>query len=327
MATQIRLAWRILFTSGVLVPFVWVVAACTERPAAATDTSHAASMTDSVLTARELLALPHSEPDYRLAYGDDSSQYGELRVPSGAGPHPVVVLVHGGCWREFSSASSIAPIADALKADGIATWSIEYRRLNQAGGGWPGTYLDVGRAVDHLRALAQPYHLDLGRVAVVGHSAGGHLAMWVAARTRIPAGTPLYQADPLPIRGVVDLDGAPDMAGAMPGLPLPSACGQDVVRAMLGGTPDSVPERYAQVSAIDMLPLGIPQVLIWGARDDQVPLAMAERYTRAARQAGDRVQLVVDSTAGHFEAASPRSSLWPSVHTAIRALLDGKMPS
>lgn len=327
MATQIRLAWRILFTSGVLVPFVWVVAACTERPAAATDTSHAASMTDSVLTARELLALPHSEPDYRLAYGDDSSQYGELRVPSGAGPHPVVVLVHGGCWREFSSASSIAPIADALKADGIATWSIEYRRLNQAGGGWPGTYLDVGRAVDHLRALAQPYHLDLGRVAVVGHSAGGHLAMWVAARSRLPAGTPLYKSNPLPIRGVVDLDGTPDMAGAMPGLPLPSACGQDVVRAMLGGTPDSVPERYAQVSAIDMLPLGIPQVLIWGARDDQVPLAMAERYTRAARQAGDRVQLVVDSTAGHFEAASPRSSLWPSVHTAIRALLDGKMPS
>jgi acetyl esterase/lipase len=305
--------------------------ACSRQPAAVSAIppatraagSEAGAATGRVMTAEDLLALPHRAPDQRLAYGEDSSEYGELRLPVGAGPFPVVVLLHGGCWREFSGVASIGPIADALKADGIASWSVEYRRLHQPGGGWPGTYLDVGRAVDHLRALAGPYHLDLARVVVVGHSAGGHLAMWAAARPRLPAASPLYRANPLPIRGVVDLSGTPDMTGDMPGLP--SACGEDVVQSMLGGTPQTVPERYAQASAITMLPLGIPQALIWGARDDQVPLALAEQYTRAAQQAGDRVRLVVDSSAGHFETASPRSPLWPAVRSAIHSLLDGTL--
>jgi pimeloyl-ACP methyl ester carboxylesterase len=122
---------------------------------------------------------------------------------------------------------------------------------------------------------------------------------------------------------VVDLSGTPDMAADLPGLP--GACGEDVVRTMLGGSPETVPDRYAQTSAIRMLPLGIPQALIWGALDDQVPLAVAERYAAAARGAGDQVRLVVDSTAGHFETASPHSTLWPSVRSAIRSLIDGTM--
>lgn len=319
-------AWRPLRLAALLV----VAAGCAQRAAAThaagtdvTATHAAAPASGHLLTAPELLAIPHSAPDHRIAYGNDSSQFGELRLPAGAGPFPVAVLVHGGCWREFSAASSIAPVADALRADGIATWNIEYRRLNQPGGGWPGTYLDVGRAIDHLRGLAEPYHLDLGRVVVLGHSAGGHLAIWVAARRRLPATSPLYRPDPLPISGVVDLSGAPDMAYPMPSLP--TACGEDVVLAMLGGTPQTVPERYAQVSAIDMLPLGVPQALIWGALDDQVPLSLAERYVAAARKAGDRVQFVVDSTAGHFEPASPRSRLWPAVHGAVRGLLEGRV--
>jgi acetyl esterase/lipase len=295
-------------------------AACATRSAT---TPSPAAASRPLLTVAELLALPHGAPDHRLAYGEDSSHYGELRLPSGAGPHPVVVLFHGGCWREFSSAASIAPMADALTADGIATWSVEYRRLHQAGGGWPGTYLDAGRAVDHLRALAPRHGLDLSRVVVAGHSAGGHLAMWVAARSRLPTTSAIYRPDPLPIRGVVNLSGTPDMAGELPSIP--AGCGENVVQSMMGGTPQSVPERYAQASAITMLPLGVPQALIWGARDDQVPLALAERYTRAARQAGDRVRLVVDSTAGHFETASPRAAVWPAIRSAIRSLLDGTL--
>ena len=157
---------------------------------------------DRLLTANELAALPHRPPDRRIAYGKEPSQYGELRVPAGAGPHPLVVLIHGGCFKAaYATAGYFGAMADALKGDGIATWNIEFRRLGETGSGWPGTYLDVGRAVDHVREIAADYHLDLGRVAVVGHSTGGHLAMWAAACHRLTRASDLYVPDPLKLRG------------------------------------------------------------------------------------------------------------------------------
>jgi len=154
------------------------------------------------MTPEEMDALPSRAPDWRIAYGTDSNQYGELRVPDGTGPHPLVILIHGGCFKAaYGKAQYFGAMADALKADGIATWNIEYRRLGQPGSGWPGTYLDVGRAVDHVREIAADYHLDLGRVAVVGHSTGGHLAMWAAARHRLTRASDLYVPDPLKLRG------------------------------------------------------------------------------------------------------------------------------
>jgi acetyl esterase/lipase len=154
-----------------------------------------------LMTPTDLATLPYNAPDLRVAYGRDSSQYGELRLPKRAGPHPVVVLIHGGCWKAaYGGSSQLGALADALAADGIATWNIEYRRLGQAGAGWPGTYLDVANAVDYLRTLARQYPLDLSRVVLVGPSAGGHLAMRAAARSRLPAQSPLYSADPLRVR-------------------------------------------------------------------------------------------------------------------------------
>ena len=131
-----------------------------------------------LMTPPEFQALP-SKPGGELTYGSDPNQFGELRVPAGTGTHPVVVLVHGGCFRaDFSTLSDLSPMGDALKADGIASWNIEYRRLGQPGGGWPGTYQDIGHAIDHLREdWRQEYHLDLNRVVAGGASAGGHLAL------------------------------------------------------------------------------------------------------------------------------------------------------
>jgi acetyl esterase/lipase len=164
------------------------------------------------MSPEQFQALPSSPADYRISYGKDENQFGDLRVPSGTGPHPVVILIHGGCWKaDFATLRAFAPMADALKAEGIATWNIEYRRLSQPGSGWPGTYLDVGKGVDYLRFIAADKKLDLSRVIVVGHSAGGHLAMWVAARSRLSSGSALYVKDPLPIRGVIDLAGTGDM--------------------------------------------------------------------------------------------------------------------
>lgn len=278
-----------------------------------------------LMTPAELQALPMRAPDQRLAYGEDPNQYGELRVPSQGGPHPVVVLIHGGCWKEpYATLRDLAPMGDALKEEGVATWNVEYRRLHQPGSGWPGTYLDVGRAIDHLRSLAAQYRLDLSRVVIVGHSAGGHLAMWAAARPRLGKESPLFVADPLPVRGVVNLAGTMDMADNIPRME--AGCGDAVVTTMLGGAPGDVPERYAQASAIALVPLGVPQALIWGEREDFVPLPLAEKYTRAATQAGDSVRVVVVPGVGHFELASPFSAAWPAVGSAIRSLLDGQLP-
>jgi acetyl esterase/lipase len=273
-----------------------------------------------LMTPAQFQALPSKPADYRLSYGTDANQFGELRVPSGVSPYPVAILIHGGCWKaEYSTLRDLAPMADMLKAKGIATWNIEYRRLPQAGSGWPGTYLDVGWGVDYLRSIAVQNHLDLTRVIVVGHSAGGHLAMWVAARSRLPKSSLIYVSDPLPIRGVIDLAGIVDMEAFIPAEQ--QLCGGTVVEQMLGGKPAEVPEHYAQASANKMLPLGVPQIIIWGRRDQFNPISLFEKYTQTAEHAGDPARLVSLPDVGHFEIASPFSATWPTVEGEILSLL------
>jgi len=274
----------------------------------------------AIMTPAQFQSLPSKPADHSLAYGTDPNQFGELRVPPEAGPYPVAVLIHGGCWKaEYATLRDLAPMADALKAKGIATWNIEYRRLGQAGSGWPGTYLDVGRGVDYLRSIAPQNHLDLTRVIVVGHSAGGHLALWVAARSRVPKGSAIYISDPLPVRGVIDLAGTADMEAFIPSER--QGCGGAVVEQMLGGKPTEVPDRYAQASAIKMLPLGIPQTLFWGRKDVIAPISLGESFAGTAKQAGDLARLVIFSEAGHFEIASPFSDTWPALENEILSLL------
>ncbi len=268
------------------------------------------------------LSRVSKKADHVISYGASPDQKAELRVPPGDGPHPVVILIHGGCWASFANLSDLGPMADALKSSGFASLNIEYRRLGQTDGGWPGTFLDVGTAVDLLRTLAAQHRLDLSRVVVLGHSAGGHLAMWVAARSRLPVGTPLYVENPLPIKGVINLAGPGDMESFIPFQT--QGCGSAVVQAMLGGTPARFPERYAQASAIRMLPLGKPQILIWGDRDDILPLSVGEDYAKAATEVGDPALLVVFPGLGHFETASPYSPCWPVVRSAIECLVEKK---
>jgi acetyl esterase/lipase len=278
-----------------------------------------------LMTPESIDSLPRRAPDHRIAYGKDPKQYGELRVPPGRGPHPVVVLLHGGCFKAaYATAEYMAPIGDALKDEGIASWSIEYRRLGDPGGGWPGTYLDVGQAVDFLRSIARRYDLDLSRVVVVGHSAGGYLAMWSAGRSRLPKESPLHSADPLPLRGAVDLAGPLDMSAHI--AEYEQLCRDSVITSLLGGTPATRPERYAQASPIRLLPYGLPQVLVLGTYEEFVPMPLMRAYADAARAAGDSVRLVFVPGAGHFEIASPRSFAWAPVDRAIRSLLDGHLP-
>jgi acetyl esterase/lipase len=209
----------------------------------------------------------------------------------------------------------IGALAEALTAQGIATWTVEYRRVGNPGGGWPGTFDDVARAADHLRVLAAEHPLDLERVIAVGHSAGGQLALWLAARGRLAEGAPLYTRDPLRLAGVLGLAAAADLAY----LHEREVCGH-VIDSLMGGSPEAFPERYRSGSPLGSVPLGVPQRLVSGARDPFWS-SVARRYFEAADAADDRVQWLEAPDSGHFEMIDPSTTTWPIVRDAARRLL------
>ena len=293
--------------------------------ASKSQTVDVAAPASQLMSPQDLQALPSRAADFRITYGSDSSQFGELRVPAGAGPHPIAILIHGGCFKAmYATLKDLSPMADALKENGIATWNIEYRRLGHPGGGWPGTYLDVSRAVDHLRTIASEHQLDLNRVIIVGHSAGGHLAMWAASRSRVPSSSAIHTDNPLPVRGVINLAGPIDMTANIQGYE--GLCRDTVITSLMGGTPQAVPDHYSSASINKLVPFGIPQVVVVGEFEEFLPRPIAESYVQAARKAGDQARLIVIPRVGHFEIASPRASPWQQVLSTVRALLDGKLP-
>jgi acetyl esterase/lipase len=254
----------------------------------------------------------------RIAYGPDPLHFGDLRIPSGPGPHPVAVVIHGGCWTSFVGLDFNNDMSDALAKVGIATWNIEYRRTQDPGGGYPNTLIDVGMAVDKLRALAPIHDLKLDRVITVGHSAGGHLGVWVGARHLFPVGHPLRGPDPLPLHAAVALAGIMNLAEYWN----INICGE-FVDDFMGGTPDEIPERYAEASPSELLPIGLDTILVQGTKDDIVPPELAEHYRADAQAAGDHhVKLQKIHDADHFAVINPTSPAWPKVQRAILKALD-----
>lgn len=270
------------------------------------------SLLSAATNSMAILTLPPPSADLRVQYGPDPLHFGDLRLPPRDGPHGVVVVVHGGFWRSMYSLEHIGHLCAALTAQDVATWNIEYRRIGDKGGAWPGTFLDVGAAVDYLRVLAPQHQLDLSRVAVVGHSAGGHLALWLAARQRIPLGDALYTPDPLPLHHAVSLAGVVDLRRGWE-----LELSQGVVRDLMGGTPEEQPGRYATASPFELLPLGTPQILLHGTADPNVPYEISERYYKEAQAREDAVELVTLPDCGHFEVIDPNSSVWPEVRAAV----------
>lgn len=259
----------------------------------------------------------------RIPYGKDPLQFGELRVPAAKGAHPVAIVLHGGCWLarlgtmdpRAVALDNMRPLAAALTDAGVATWNVEYRRLGHDGGGWPGTFRDVANGTDFLRTIAREKSLDLSRVISIGHSAGGHLALWLAARPKLPASSELYAATPLRLTGVVNLDGPPDLKATIP-LQQP-VCGSPVITDLMGGSPEERADRYRAGSPIELLPLGVGQAFFAG----RMFAAQSAPYEAAAKAAGDQVQSIVIAEAGHFVFIDPQSDVWPQVLTSVRRLL------
>jgi len=240
----------------------------------------------------------------RIAYGDDAIQFGDLTVPAGVGPHPVVVFIHGGFWlNQFDLTLSEPQAADAV-ANGYATWNVEYRRVGDAGGGYPGTLDDIAAAVDRLSDLADEYDLDLDRVAVVGHSAGGQLAFWVGQRARISAGEP--GADPLVIPALVV--GQAPVADLASNLDL----GSGAVERFMGASPVDESGWYAVADPALLLPIDVPQLLIQGADDTIVPADRAAAYA-ALVDDPERLEVLVFDGADHFDVIDASHESWAAV--------------
>jgi acetyl esterase/lipase len=262
----------------------------------------------------------HAAETARFVYGREPSQFGELWLPEARSALPVVVLIHGGCWQYAYGLDLMAGLAEDLRRQGLAVWNIEYRRLGERGSGYPGTFLDVGNAVDTLRGLAPRYGLNLGRVATVGHSAGGHLALWAAARPRLPRTSAVAMAAPLPIAGVVSLAGIADLEAYRNGGA--GACGgAATIDAVTGATGRPGQNVYADTSPRALLPLGVPQIVAAGGQDGIVPSAFAASYTDAATAAGDCAELLEFPDADHFALIEPRSTAWTAIKAKLLALL------
>jgi len=235
----------------------------------------------------------------RHRYADEHPvQTADLHVPRGDGPFAVAVILHGGYWQATYGKLTTRPIALDLARRGVAAWNVEYRRLGRGqGGGWPMTFDDVATAIDHLATLAD-HRLDLGAVSGVGHSAGGQLALWAAARPDLPAAAP-GAAPRVRLREVAALAPVTDLgrAGAS-------------ARMLVGGSPEEVPDRVAQADPIRRAPLGVPVLLVHPADDATVSVRHSRAYAAAASAGGGDVTLVEPARGGHRAVIDPGEPGW-----------------
>jgi acetyl esterase/lipase len=232
----------------------------------------------------------------RVPYGKAPQQFGDLFLPHGAGPHQAVIFIHGGFWRNSYSLEHAGHLCAALARAGAAVWNMEYRRLGDPGGNWAAMSDDIVRGAQQLVPLGTRYNLDLKRVIAAGHSAGGQLALWLAAQLVVD------------LRGVVPLAAISDLRRAY-------ALQMDggVVGELLGGSPDRVPQRYAAASPIELLPIPAPQRVVHGTADNIVPFDMSQRFAKASKNS----KLIPLPGAGHFDLIDPRAKVWPTIQKSI----------
>jgi acetyl esterase/lipase len=245
----------------------------------------------------DILDLTPPKADVRSAYGSDENQFVDLRLPKQKAPHALAIAIHGGYWRAKYDLGYMGHLCAALTSKGIATANLEYRRVGNAGGGWPGTFADVRAAYQFLIQNAHKYDFDAGRVLVMGHSAGGQLGLCLAAHENV--------------KSVVSLAGVVDLQRAF-ALHLSN----DAVVEFLGGTPAEVGDHYREADPMK-LAVGARQWLVHGAADDVVPPAFSRDYVSAKQKMKEDARLVEIASAGHFEVVDPRSGAWKDVERVV----------
>jgi acetyl esterase/lipase len=273
-----------------------------------------------LVTWQDLMQLPTPASGQKIAYGKDSLQFGELRMPAGKGPFPVVVVIHGGCWLAQYNYQYMNHLSAALTKADYATWNLEFRRVGDPGGGWPGTFLDVGQGVDFVKQLARQYSLNSKKVVVMGHSAGGHLALWAAGRKNLPRNSELYTRNPLKVTGVVSLAGIPDLVSYS----VAKGSCNAAVEKLMGGSPGAVPHRYQQGTPSSKLARRATVRLVQGSLDPIVPVSQASDFAAKSSGKGSHVKIALLPQAGHFDLVAPTSPVWPTVAQAVKEALEKK---
>jgi acetyl esterase/lipase len=253
----------------------------------------------------DILTLPPPPADAHLAYGTDPNQFGDLRLPKAKGPFPVVMNIHGGFWRAKYDLGHTGHLCAALTTKGLATWNVEYRRVGNKGGGWPGTFEDIRNAYRYLSQLVQKYSLDTARAVVMGHSAGGQLALCLAGHE--PS-----------LKRVISLAGVVDLRQAWE-----LHLSDNAVVEFLGGTPKDVPEHYREADPMELKISQATQWLIHGAADNVVPPPFSRNYAEDKKPRGEDVHYLEISTAGHYDLIDPRSTAWPKVENTVLHLSGG----
>lgn len=254
------------------------------------------------MSSEDILTVQPPKADARIKYGTDENQFGDLRLPRGKGPFPVVINIHGGYWRAKYDLEHAGHLCAALTSAGFATWNVEYRRVGNLGGGWPGTMEDIKNGYRFLAQIAGEHKLDLTRAAIMGHSAGGHLALCLAAHEQ-------SVKHAVALAGVVDLQRAWELH-----------LSNDAVVELLGGTPSEVADHYKDADPM-RLRIAASQWLIHGLKDDVVPPDFSSRYVEQKAKAGENVHLIQPADADHFDVINPTSAIWKQIEATIKKLL------
>lgn len=251
------------------------------------------------MSSDDILTLKPPPADARIPYGAAAAQFGDLRLPKGKSPHPIVMNIHGGFWRNKYDLTHAGHLCAAFAAKGIATWNLEYRRVGDGGGAWPGTFEDILNGYRFLTELAKHYNLAADRTAVMGHSAGGQLALCLAAHDST-------------VKHVISLAGVVDLRQAW-GLHLSS----NAVAEFLGGPPDQIPEHYKEADPLELSMPKVNQWLIHGTDDEVVPVEFSRAYEREKKKSREDVHLLEIPKAGHFDLIDPRSAAWAKVEETV----------
>jgi acetyl esterase/lipase len=272
-----------------------------------------------IMTWPDLLERPRPAPDRTIAYGADPLQVVDLWLPAGKAPHPVVLMIHGGCWMtEVADRTIMNWIAADLRDRGIAVWNIDYRGIDR-GGGYPGTFQDVAAAADLLARDGAGYGLKTDRIVAVGHSAGGHLALWLAARPSLPAGSPLRGDTPAMLAAAISQGGLPDLEFSSNAIG--HGCGVDAPRAMAGQKSAARPDIYVDTSPIAMKPGAAHQLQVNTTLDRIAPPDYAAAYAAAMARHGASVRNVTVAGEGHVELIAPDSRAWEETIPLVRGEL------